>query len=139
MRLLPKHEDWTPYLYLVYLLFFMAMGLGTPLKTAVASCVAIALYFGAYWFRTARVLWIAAAWFVLAALFIHQNPAASTFFVYAACIYGKIWEPPVAFRVLAGHVTLVGLVCWAMQLNGYVSLSAQLFSALMGTVVIQFA
>ena len=42
---------------------------------------------------------------------------SSVFFVYGACLYGKVWEPPIAFRWLAGHLVLVaadllGAACW---------------------------
>src|ERR1035438_2021161 len=109
MRLIPKSEDWTAYAWVIYLLYFLLAG---------------ALYFRSYWIRGPRVLWIAAAWFVLGVIFLRVNPGASVFFVYAACLYGKIWEPPVAFRYLAGHVALAGLVCWALGTNMYASASA---------------
>jgi two-component system sensor histidine kinase DesK len=85
------------------------------------------------------VLWIAGAWFVLAVMFLRINPGATTFFVYAACLYGKIWEPPVAFRYLAGHLVLVCLVCWSLGSDRYVWGSAVVFSALIGSVMIQYS
>jgi two-component system sensor histidine kinase DesK len=103
------------------------------------TVVAVALYFWSYWIRGPRVLWIAGAWFVLGAIFLGMNPGATVFFVYAACLYGKIWEPPVAFRYLAGHVVLVCLVCWALGTDRYVWIPAVLFSALIGAVMIQYA
>ena len=140
MRLLPKSEDWTSYAWLIYLLYFVLAG---PLDrfpvTLAALAVAVALYFWSYWIRGTRILGIAAAWFVLGAIFLRMNPGASVFFVYAACLYGKIWEPPVAFRYLAGHVVLVCLVCWALGAEIWVSGSAVVFSALIGAVMIQYA
>jgi two-component system sensor histidine kinase DesK len=67
------------------------------------------------------------------------NPGASVFFVYAACLYGRIWEPPMAFRYLAGHLVLVCLICWALGCDVGVWISAMVFSALIGSVVIQYA
>ncbi|MCX6628396.1 MAG: sensor histidine kinase [Candidatus Solibacter sp.] len=140
MRLLPKNEDWTAYAWLTYLLFFLLAGRPTELPaTAAAGAVALVIYFWSYWVRGARVLWFAGAWFVLGAMFLRINPGATVFFVYAACLYGKIWEPPVAFRYLAGHLALVCLVCWAMGSNRYVWISAVVFSALVGSVVVQYA
>jgi two-component system sensor histidine kinase DesK len=140
MRLLPKCEDWTAYAWLIYLLFFLLAGSSSQFPVTLATtAVAVALYFWSYWIPGARVLWIAAAWFVLGVLFLRVNPGASTFFVYAACLYGKIWEPPVAFRYLAGHVVLVCLVCWALGVDRYVWISAVVFSALVGAVVVQTA
>lgn len=138
MRLLPKSEDWTAYLWLVYLLYFVVAGWHAHLPTTLAAtAVALGIYFWSYWIRSARVLWLAGAWFVLGAIFVRVNPGASVFFVYAAGLYGNFWEPPAAFRYLAGHVVLVCLVCWALGANIYVSAPAVVFSALVGSVVIQ--
>jgi two-component system, NarL family, sensor histidine kinase DesK len=140
MRLLPKGEDWTACVWLVYLLFFLLAGQPSQLPaTAAATLVALGVYFWSYWIRDARVLWIAGAWFVLGMMFVRVNPAASVFFVYAACLYGRIWEPPVAFRYLAGHLALVCLVCWALGSELNVWISSIVFSALIGSVVIQYA
>src|ERR1035437_1941890 len=140
MRLLPKNEDWTGYVWLIYLLYFVLAGPFDRFPvTLAATAVAVAIYFWSYWIRGPRVLGIVGAWFVLAVLYLRVNPGATTFFVYAACLYGKIWEPPVAFRYLAGHVVLVCLVCWALGINVWVSGSAVVFSALMRSVMIQYA
>ena len=140
MRLLPKSEDWTAYIWLVYLLFFLLAGRPSQFPaTAAATAVALGIYFWSYWIRDARVLWIAGAWFVLGMMFVRVNPGASVFFVYAACLYGRIWEPPMAFRYLAGHLVLVSLVCWALGSDVGVWISAMVFSALIGSVVIQYA
>jgi two-component system sensor histidine kinase DesK len=140
MRLLPKSEDWTAYAWLIYMLYYVLAGRSAEFAvTAAVTVVAVALYFWSYWLRGAEVLWISGAWFVLGAMFLRMNPGASVFFVYAACLYGKIWEPPVAFRYLAGHVVLVCLVCWGLGTNIYVSGSAVVFSALIGSVMIQYA
>jgi two-component system sensor histidine kinase DesK len=140
MRLIPESEDWTAYAWLIYLLYFVLAGRASLFPVTLAAiAVAIGIYFWSYWIRGTRVLWIAGAWFVLGAMFLRVNPGASVFFVYAACLYGKIWEPPMAFRYLAGHVVLVCLACWALGTNVWVSGSAVVFSALMGSVMIQYA
>lgn len=140
MRLLPKSEDWTAYAWLTYLAFFLLAGVdGQLLITMAATLVALGLYFWSYWIRGPRVLWIAAAWFVLGVAFVRVNPGASVFFVFAACLYGKIWEPPMAFRFLAGHIILVSLLCWAVGCNIYAGISSVAFSALVGSVVVQYA
>src|ERR1035437_1412047 len=140
MRILPKNQDWTAYVWLIYLLYFVLAGPFDRFPvTLAATALAVAVYFRSYWIRGPRVLWIAGAWFVLAVLFLRINPGATTFCVYAACLYGKIWEPPVAFRYLAGHVVLVCLVCWGLGINVWVSGSAVVFSALIGSVMIQYA
>jgi two-component system sensor histidine kinase DesK len=140
MRLLPKNEDWTAYVWLIYLLYFVLAGPSARFPLTLAgTAAAVAVYFWSYWIRGPRVLWIAGAWFVLAVMFLRINPGATTFFVYAACLYGKIWEPPVAFRYLAGHLVLVCLVCWSLGSDRYVWGSAVVFSALIGSVMIQYS
>ena len=145
MRLLPKDQDWTAYAYLVYLASFLLY----PFLARVpdwqvnavlpATAVSLVFYFWSYWLRGPKVLWIAAGWFALGALFLNINPGASVFFVYAACIYGRVWEPPTAFRFLAGHLVLLSLLCLALHANLFMWVSSMIFSALIGAVVIQFA
>jgi two-component system sensor histidine kinase DesK len=140
MRILPKGEDWTAYVWLVYLLFFLLSGKDSQIPaTIAATAVALVIYFRSYWIRGPGVLWIVGAWFVLGIMFLRVNPGASVFFVYAACLYGRIWEPPVAFRYLAGHLLLVSLLCWALHSDVNVWISAMVFSALIGSVVIQYS
>jgi two-component system, NarL family, sensor histidine kinase DesK len=138
MRLLPRSEDWTAYLWLVYLVYFTVAGKAEHWPATLAATVAaLGIYFWSFWIRSARVLWLAAAWFVLGALFVRINPGSSVFFVYAAGLYGSFREPPAAFRYLAGHLVLVCLLCWALGASVYVSAPAVVFSALVGMVVIQ--
>src|ERR1035437_8279603 len=140
MRLLPKNEHWTSYVWLIYLLYFVLAGPFARFPVTLAGTAgAVALYFWSYWIRGPRVVGSAGGGFVLAVIFLRVNPGATTFFVYAACLFGKIWEPPVAFRYLAGHLVLVCLLCWAMGSNLYAWISAVVFSALVGSVVIQYA
>ena len=145
MRLLPKDQDWTAYAYLVYLLYFpfypfLAGAPAWQCYAALAGTAAsLVLYFWSYWISGARVLWIVAAWFVLAIIFARFNPGASVFFVYGACLYGKIWEPAIAFRWLTGHLALVALISWALHLEIPMWISSLVFSGLVGAVVVQYA
>src|ERR1039458_866216 len=93
MRILPKNQDWTAYVWLIYLLYFVLAGPFDRFPVTLAGGeLAGAGDFWSFWIRGPRVLWIAGAWFVLAVLFLRINPGATTFFVYAACLYGKIWR-----------------------------------------------
>jgi two-component system, NarL family, sensor histidine kinase DesK len=140
MRLLPKGVDWTAYLWLIYLVYFVVAGWRShPAATLAGTAAALVLYFWSYWLHSARVLWLVAAWFVLGALFVRINPGTSVFFVFAAGAYANFGEPPAAFRYLAGHVVLVGVLCWALGASIYVLLPGVVFSALVGLVVIQQA
>uniref|UniRef100_Q029K9 Integral membrane sensor signal transduction histidine kinase n=1 Tax=Solibacter usitatus (strain Ellin6076) TaxID=234267 RepID=Q029K9_SOLUE len=145
MKLLPKDQDWTAYTYLVYLIYFLLYPFlaGSPAWQAnaalAATAVSVLFYFWSYWLHGLNVLWIAAGWFALAAFFLNINMGASVFFVYAACLYGKVWEPPAAFRALALHLALVTLLCAVLHANVLMWISSMVFSALVGAVVIQFA
>ncbi len=145
MRLLPKDQDWTAYAYLVYLLYFVFYPFlaGAPAwqcNAALAgTAMSLVLYFWSFWLPGTRVLWIVAAWFVLGIVFARINIGSSVFFVYGACLYGKVWEPPIAFRWLAGHLVLVAAICWAMHLEIYMWISSLVFSGMVGAVVVQYA
>ncbi len=145
IRLLPPHEDWTPYLWLVYLTDFVVFPFhyGTPLWQRVATIVgtvaALALYFWGHWLSGKRVLWAVAGFLALATLFCRINPGASVLFVYAASFLGEVGEPPVAFRYLGGLLCLVALESWWLRLNLSTWGSAMVFSALVGSLVIHFS
>ncbi len=145
MRLLPKDQDWTAYAYLVYLPYFAVLPflLHTPpwqRAAAVAATVAaVPLYFAGYWLRGRRVLWVIAGFVLLGSAFAKINPGASVCFVYAASFIGKAFEAPTAYRYLIGLLALVGLESWVWHFEPSLWISALVFSALIGSLVIHFA
>jgi two-component system sensor histidine kinase DesK len=144
IRLVPKEEGWTPYVWLVYLSYFVAFPFhfGTPVwqraVTLAATAIALAMYFAGYWISGKRVLWVVGGFLALATAFCKINPGASVFFVYAAAFLGEVGEPPVAFRYLGALLGIVGLESWWLHLNPYTWISSLVFSALVGSVVIHY-
>jgi two-component system sensor histidine kinase DesK len=145
MRLLPRHLDWTSYLYLVYLVFFLVVPFLYPTPawirwaTVAGIVVALPLYFIGYWLDGARVLWVVVGFFLLGTAFAKVNTGASVFFVYAAGYLGYAFEPRVAYRWLAGVVAAVGLVSWIFRYMAWAWVPSVVFSAFVGAVVIQQA
>ena len=104
MRLLPKDQDWTPYGYLIYLVYYLITPFFFPVPvwyravTVLVTLAATALYFAGYWIRDRRILRIVGAFVALGVALIPSNPAASVFFVYGAAFLGKVFEPAEAWR-----------------------------------------
>src|SRR5438270_7917901 len=104
MRLLPKGQDWTPYAWLIYLVyyallpFFLRAPAWDRALTAAATVAALALYFRGYWLQDRRILWIVGGFVAMGAGLIPMNPAASVFFVYGASFLGKVFEPATSYK-----------------------------------------
>jgi two-component system, NarL family, sensor histidine kinase DesK len=143
MRLLPKEQDWTPYGYLVYFVYFLAgpfLFSATSrgrVMTVAATLAGVTLYFAAYWVQDRRILWLIGGQVALGVLLIPSNPAASVFFVYGASFLGKAFEPAEAYRYLAGIVAIAGLEAGILRLAPYAWIPAVLFPVLIGALIIQ--
>lgn len=143
MRLLPKGLDWTPYAWLIYLAYFAA----TPFffdqpawqKAAswAATAVAVPLYFTGYWVRGRRILWVVGGFLALGTLTAPFNGAASVFYVYGAAYLGKSFEPREAYRYLAAILAFIGVETLVFHYPPYLWIPAVIFTAMVGSVVIQ--
>jgi len=144
MKLLPKEQDWTGYVWLVYLAAF----LGIPFLMAVpawqrwaavgATLAALPLYFWGYWLHGRRALLVVGGFALLGSLFATINPGASTLFVFAATYLARVGDPPTAFPYLGGLLALVGLEAWLIPLPPSFWIPTVVFSALIGSVTIQW-
>jgi two-component system sensor histidine kinase DesK len=147
MTLLPQDRDlgWTPFAWLVYLIFFAAAPFVLDLsgRTQVLSLAgALALlpfYFWGYWQLGRRVIWVLAIFLLFGSFFAKMNPAASVFAVYAACFLGQAGEPAVGFRYLGVLLGVVGLESWLFGFPPQYWAPVLFFGALMGSVTIHFA
>ncbi|SPE43601.1 Integral membrane sensor signal transduction histidine kinase [Candidatus Sulfopaludibacter sp. SbA3] len=143
MRLLPKDQDWTPYGYLIYLLYYASVPFIVPAtawERAISTgsvAIALPLYFWGYWLRGRRALWVVGAFVVLGSALGHINPAASVFFVYGASYLGKAFEALTAYKYLGGILVLIGVETWLLQWQAFMWIPAVVFTALIGSVVIQ--
>jgi two-component system sensor histidine kinase DesK len=144
MKLLPKDQDWTGYVWLVYLVYFLIVPflMGAPAWQCAASvagtAAAVPLYFLGYWLRGRRVLWVVSGFVVLGTLFATINPGAATMFIFAATYLGRIGDLSTAFTWLGGLLAVIGLEAWLLQLPPTVWIPALFFSSLLGSVVIQW-
>jgi len=142
MRLLPKDQDWTAYVYLVYLAYYLAVGLAYPqgwetrAATVAVTVSAAALYFAGYWLRGSRRLWVVVAFMALGTACCPENAGASVFFVYAASFVGKAVEAPKAYWFLGGLLATIGVEAWLLRLSPWVWASGLLFSGIVGPLVI---
>jgi len=119
MQLVPKNKDhgWVPYVWLVFLAFFIIPGLLDPhvtkkdwIITGVATLVFLVLYF--------RMFWTCSPWnYVLisgiAAMGLglgHINPGACVFIIYTASFIPWVApKPRWAFLGIAALLTLLGV------------------------------
>jgi len=114
MRLLPKELDWTPYVWLIYLVYYALVPWFYPASvwdraiTVPVTLVALVLYFWGYWLKGRRTLWVVGGFVALGVMLIPGNPAAAVFFVYGASFLGKTFEPAMAYRYLGGILAVAG-------------------------------
>jgi len=147
MRFLPKDPEigWTPYVWLVYLSFFLSyplVGKASALEwgvTLAAVAVFLVLYFRAFWMRGPRVLWFVGGIALLGMLFAPVNAGASCFIIYAAAFLGAAGTPAFATRCLIALVLLVGAESWLLDLHPYFWIPAVVFALIIGGVNIHYA
>jgi two-component system sensor histidine kinase DesK len=145
MRLLPDKPElgWVPYVWLVYLLGFVAYPFAAHQSPEVVglmllgTAVFLFFYFWGYWLSGWRILLGAGGITLLALVFSPFNPGAASFWVYAAAALCKVGRPKLAVRWLAVLLVLLALESWLAPLSPYVWVSAGLFSLIIGGVSIQ--
>lgn len=147
MQLIPKDTElgWTPYAWLIYLLFFW-MGALTSRPTAtdwalttLATLIFLPLYFWGYWLPGRKALIPAAGITLLGILFAPINYGASVFFVYAAGFLGRTGSPAFAFRVLLAVAALPPLEAWLLDLPPWFWIPGTVFALLIGGINIHYA
>jgi two-component system sensor histidine kinase DesK len=144
MKLLPKDQDWTGYVWLVYLAYFVVVPflMGAPgWQKAAAGATALALlplYFLGYWFTGRRVLWVVGGFTLAGMLFVPINPGAISLFIFAGTYLGRLGDPWKAFQYLAGILVTIGLEAWLAALAPGVWIPAVFMTSLIGSVVIQW-
>lgn len=147
MRLLPPNSEvgWTPYAWLVYLVFFVMypiFGHASKKEWAFAAlgiCVFLPMYFWAHWQEGRRAIWAVAGLAALGSVYAPFNPGASVFLIYAACFTGQIGESKIAFRYLAALLMLIAGESWLLRLPPQFWMLALFFSAVVGAADIHFS
>jgi two-component system, NarL family, sensor histidine kinase DesK len=144
MKLLPEDQDWTAYVWLVYLLFFLAVPFlfvvpsWQRVAAVLGTLAALPLYFWGYWLHGRRALWVVAGFTLLGSLFAGINPGAVSMFVFAATYLARIGDPSMAFPYLGILLAVEALEAWLLHLPGTFWIPTVVFSALIGSVVIQW-
>jgi two-component system, NarL family, sensor histidine kinase DesK len=123
MRLIPDNKDfgWTPYLWLIYLVPFLAYPLGPghtlgEIGAMFAGAAAfLALYFRGYWVRGRELALVIVALTILGLIFTPFNLGAPAFFIYAASFAGSLGGMRRALMVVG--LVILALVAEALILN----------------------
>ena len=104
LPLLPADSQvgWTAYVWLVYLVMFLAppaahtwagrASIGEWAATLLGLAIFLFTYFRAYWVRGRGLVAIVAAQVALGVIYSTINPGALVFFVYAACFIARLEE-----------------------------------------------
>ncbi|MES1256955.1 MAG: histidine kinase, partial [Acidobacteriota bacterium] len=143
MRILPKEQDWTPYAWLIYLVYFGAVPFAYPtplwlrIATLATTVIALPIYFAGYWLKDRRVLWVVAAFVALGLALAPFNPGASVLFIYGASYLGKVFPPKPAYQYLVGILAAVALESALLALPLWNWIPSLTFTALVGSVIIQ--
>jgi len=129
VRLLPKNQDygWTPYVWLVYLLFFFIdpviyhWGLDGWIKVSAAVGVFLVLYFTGYWRDGWRLVLNIAGLAALGLAFLPETAGAGVFFIYAAAFIPFTSDAfSFTVRILVGLEAALLLEVWLMHIPAYV-------------------
>lgn len=147
MRLLPRNPEigWTPYVWLVYLGFFLAdtfLGKSAVLEKALSIAgvlVFLVFYFWGYWLKGKKILWAAGGILLLGAVFIPFNPGANCFFIYAAAFVGDAGKPRFAMLCIGFILAVLGIETWVFSLHPFAWAPALLFTLIIGGVNIHQA
>jgi two-component system sensor histidine kinase DesK len=134
---------WETYAWLIYALPFIFTAIAAPFPLfqkgvmLVSFLVFLPLYFGGYFVRTPNILWIVAAFDILAIVNTRWNPAAASFFVYGSAAIATGFSTRAAMQVLAGQVLLSAAACYAMGAEWWLYMMAIVISTLIGAITIQ--
>ena len=143
MRLVPKDQDWTAYLWLIYLPYFTILPFIFPSTlwekeaTIAGTLAALALYFWGYWAR-GRQAWTVIGGFMLLGVLCSQfSEGASVLFVYGASFIGKATPPPRAWWAFTGYMAGIGIESWMFHFSPQCWVPAIVFSGIVGSAIIQ--
>lgn len=145
MRLLPKDQDWTPYLWLVYLssvpvnAALRHAGPGEWAITVAGMAVFLVLYFTGYWLRGRRLLAAIAAIAALGAGFAPFNAGASVYFVFAAGFAGAAGAPAFGIRIVAILLAVLAAESLLLRLPAFFWIPGGFFTLMIGAVNIHYA
>ena len=113
---LPARVGKAPYLWLLFLLFFLLPYVSALPSTrdvlliAATMALFLPLYFVHFWLRNGRVLPLIGVTVALGVAWAPYNPGASTLFIFAASMCGAIDARRAAFATLAAVLAVAALL-----------------------------
>ncbi len=147
--LLPPHRPdigWTPYLWLIYLGFFVLDPLLSHapawkwLLLAAVVAAFLPIYFLGYWARNGKeVLLVAAGIALLGLVYMPINLSGACLFIYAGSFVGFGFRPARALLVLAGLFGLATLEALVLGLHPWTWAPFLVIAALVSVSNIHFA
>jgi two-component system, NarL family, sensor histidine kinase DesK len=145
-RLIPADRDlgWTPYVFLIYLVFVflgpLADNAGTTvwIITSAAVLLFLPLYFWGYWVCGWRALIVVCGITALGGFLLPFNGGAIAFFIYAAAFLGFLFEPAAAFKLLACLLAVFGLECYLVKTQPWIWIDGVVISVVVGLMDIYF-
>jgi two-component system sensor histidine kinase DesK len=146
-RLLPRDaaEAWTPYVWLVYLAFYVVHAYfrnDGPLDWIIDAAVLgtfLALYFRGFWVKGRAVLPIIAGIVALGVLATPRNPGGGVFFIYGAAFLYRLGATRLAVRILLGILAIIVIETLIVGLPPDAWAPALVFSVIIGGVNIHYA
>jgi two-component system, NarL family, sensor histidine kinase DesK len=146
MRLLPSREDWTPYVWTVYVAFFLMTPFlrsrTTALEwtlTAATTVVFLALYFRGFWVDGRRIYAIIIAITLLGAVWMPFNAGAGAFFIYAAGFAHVVGRTREAVRVIIVLELLLVLEVWLANVHPFAAFWPIFFTPVIGAINVHYA
>jgi two-component system sensor histidine kinase DesK len=146
MRLLPAREDWTPYVWTIYVVFFLMTPAFRSRTTALewtltgATCIAfLALYFRGFWVEGRRIYPIIIGLAALGAVWMPFNAGAGAFFIYAAGFAHAVGRTATAVRVILVLELLLCLEIWLYDVHPFAAFWPVLFTPVIGAVNLHYA
>lgn len=133
-------RDWTTYVWLVYLSFFLAVpalqhaGAAVWAGTLVVTAVFIALYLYGYVVRGVRIVSVIAAITVLGVICLPFNAGAGTFFIYAAAFAGRIDRPRWPGIAIAAIEIIAVAELWLIHASLYNAVWPVVFVVIVGAL-----
>jgi two-component system, NarL family, sensor histidine kinase DesK len=137
-------RDWTTYVWLIYLTFFLAVpamkraGAAEWLVTLAVAAVFVALYLYGYSVRGRRIVWVIIAITLLGVACLPFNPGAGAFFIYAAAFAGRIDRPRWPVVAIAAIELVAIAELWLVHASIYNSLWPIVFTGLVGSVNLHY-
>lgn len=134
---------WEVYAWLIYSLPFLFTAIAAPFPPfqkgvmLVSYVLFLPLYFGGYFLRTASILWIVAAFDVIAIVNSQWNPSAASFFVYASACIANGFSTRAAIKILIGQLAVGAAASFLLGMEWWFYMMTIVISALVGSLTIQ--